>query len=177
MEVDKSQINDFFRHLVIARDKLKEREEAHKAMHEQIKKVQQLASDKKIRELEKELRVLEGKVMDVIAREKKFHYSAVKKPSLTKLKKRILELELEHEDYEKQIKLMESSLGLMKGSKPKKVAKKKLSKKDVQFLEAGLKKLEKRYNTLKKSKKSSKELTSIKKRIVASKALLKKLKA
>ena len=176
MEVDKSQINDFFRHLALAADKLKEREEAHKAMHEQIKKVQQLASDKKIRELEKELQILEKKVMHVIEREKKFHYSAIKKPNLFKLKKRILELELEHDDYEKQIKLMESTLGIMKGDALKKVPKKKPSKKDVQLIESGLKKLERRHNFLKKSKKNSKELLSIKKRITASKALLKKLK-
>ena len=177
MEVDKSQINNFFRHLVLASDKLKEREEAHKAMHEQIKKVQQLASDKKIRELEKELRILEKKVMDVIEREKKFYYSAVKKPSLSKLKKRILELELEHDNYEKQIKFMELSLGMIKGVKFKKSAKNKLTDKDLKLLVSGLKKLERRYNLLKKSKKSSKELINIKKRIIASKALLKKLKA
>ena len=177
MEVDKSQINDFFRHLVLARDQLKYREEAHKAMHEQIKKVQQLASDKKIVELEKELRILEKKVMDVIVREKKFHYSAVKKPSLTKLKKRILELELEQDDYEKQIKLMESNLGMVKKERFKKTVKKKLTNKDIKFLKSGLKKLERRYINLNKSNKGSKELVDIKKRISTSKDLLKKLKS
>ena len=176
MVIDKSGLTDFFRHLVLARGQLKEREDAHKEMHEQIKKVQQLASDKKIIELEKELKILEKKVMDVIEREKKFHYSAVKKPSLSKLKKRILELELEHDDYEAQIKLMELSLGMMKKDRFKKTVKKKLANKDIKLLESGLKKFEKRYTNLKKSNKGSKELVAIKKRISASKALLKKLK-
>ena len=93
------------------------------------------------------------------------------------IKKRILELELEHDDYEKQIKFMELSLGMIKGVKFKKSAKNKLTDKDLKLLVSGLKKLERRYNLLKKSKKSSKELINIKKRIIASKALLKKLKA
>jgi len=177
----------FLKHLFIVSKKYKESELAKKGLEKQIKKVKFISFKKPKRWLiEKELKVLEGKVSDVLSKEAEILRLGREESDKTiELKSRIgeLEMELRHavrigEEDKEKISQLSLSLDEMKkafGNRferekrikelEKRVITTAKKRKEFSVLGSQIKNLEEKYNALKEKGIGKEKLAAVKEKI------------